>query len=97
MASKSTSILDLSRAPEDPVERVFWLSGVLAKAEGELTEALADAYFEARLQGRFESALRCGPVSRTRALKMTRRVNEQSGRSVRWADRLDPTSRYSEQ
>ena len=92
MASKSLPILDLSRAPEDPVERVFYLSGVMAKAQSEVDAALAETYFQARLEGRFESALRAGKVSRTRALRMTRKVNESSGRSVRWNDGLDATS-----
>lgn len=85
-------LLDLSTAPTDPVERIFWLDGVMDKVEAELNEQYGEAYFQARLEGRFEAALRVGKTSRTRALKMTRRVNEQSGRSIRWADGADPTS-----
>lgn len=92
MASRPVHLLDLSTAPTDPVERVFWLDGVMAKVRDELTEAYTDAYFEARVQGRFDAALRIGRTSRTKALKMTRRRNETSGRSIRWADGADPTS-----
>jgi hypothetical protein len=92
MSGRTVHLLDLSTAPTDPVERIFWLDGVLAKVEAELTEQYGEAYFQARLEGRFEAALRVGRTSRTRALKMTRQVNEASGRSVRWADGMDPTS-----
>jgi len=78
--------------PDDCVERVFWLAGVMAKIRDELTDAYADAYFQARLEGRFDSALRVGRTSRTKALKMTRTRNEESGRSIRWSDGADPTS-----
>lgn len=64
----------------------------MAKVRDELEVEYTDAYFEARLQGRFEDALRVGRTSRTEALRMTRRKNEQSGRSIRWNDNLDPTS-----
>lgn len=92
MAGRTVHLLDLSTAPTDPVERVFWLDGVLAKVKDELADELADAYFQARLEGRFDAALRVGRTSRTKALKMTRRKNEQSGRSIRWSDGVDPTS-----
>lgn len=92
MASKSMRLLDLSRAPEDPVERVFYLDGVMAKVRSELDDAYAETYFEARMQGRFDAALRVGRTSRTRALRWTRKVNAASGRPVRWSDGADPTS-----
>jgi len=92
MAVKRVHLLDLTTMPEDVVERVFWLDGVMAKVRDELAEAYADAYFQARLEGRFDAALRIGRTSRTKALKMTRSRNEASGRSIRWSDGADPTS-----
>lgn len=85
-------ILNLSSAPKDPIERIIWLDGVADAVRRELYEAYSEAYFNARLQRRFDTALEVGKTSRKRALAMTRRHNERTGRSVRWADRLDPTS-----
>jgi hypothetical protein len=96
MAYKTTvfiaPILDLSGAPEDPVERVIWLDGVLAKVTGELDRAYGEAYFEARLEGRFEDAVKYGKTSRTKALRYTRNHNDRTGRTIHWSDGLDPTS-----
>lgn len=89
-------ILDLSRVPSDPVERIFYLDTVLAKAREEVDDALAHAYFEARLEGRMHAAVRVGRASMKRALMLTRRINSAQGRAVRWNDGLDPTStRYT--
>lgn len=79
-------LLDLRGAPKDPVERAAWLGGVLDKVKSELDEAYAQAYGEARLTGRFEDALRLGPLSRTRALAATRRFNHRQGSAIRWGD-----------
>lgn len=92
MSNQSLSILELHGVPEDPVERIFWLDGVEAKVRSELEAAYTDAYAEARLEGRFDAAVRVGRMGRTRALRLTRRWNEARGRSVRWADGADPTS-----
>lgn len=92
MSSQSPSILDLDSAPEDPVERIFWLDGVEAKVHSELEAAYAEAYASARLEGRFDAALRVGRMGKTRALRLTRNWNEARGRSVRWADGHDATS-----
>lgn len=93
---KTKPILDLSRAPKDPVERIVYLDTVLAKAREEVEDALAQAYFEARLEGRMATAVVYGVSSMKRALMFTRRVNQQRGRAVRWNDGLDPTStRYA--
>lgn len=85
-------ILDLSHIPDDPVKAVAWLDGVMEKAQAELDDAYAQAYFTARLEGRFLDALRVGSLSRKRALRLVRRHNERTGRSVRWGDGLDYTS-----
>lgn len=89
---QSKPILDLSRAPKDPVARVAYLDTVMAKAREEVEAALSEAYFSARLQRRFEDALRLGRASRKRALMLTRRHNAATGRAVRWNDGLDPSS-----
>ena len=86
MYAKKQRILDLSGAPRDPVERAAWLGGVLDKVKSELDDAYAQAYGEARLTGRFEDALRLGPLSRTRALAATRRFNHRRGSAIRWGD-----------
>lgn len=86
------TILNLSEAPEDPVERVAWLGGVLEAARAELDEAFSLAYFEARLQGQLDAAVHAGPYARKRVLAFTRHENQKRGRSVRWNDGADPTS-----
>lgn len=85
-------ILNLTPAPDDPIERLMWLSGVAEQAQKELTQAYQTAYYEARLSGRFRSAVRLSLHSKKRALQMTRRENNARGRTVRWNDGEDPTS-----
>lgn len=85
-------LLDLSDAPKDPVERLMWLGGVHQQVVRELDAAFGDAYFNARLQGRFDTAVEAGPYARKRALAYTRHENERRGRTVKWGDGADPTS-----
>lgn len=85
-------LLNLSEAPKDPVRRAAWLSGVMKQARTEMENALAATYYEARLQGIFPQAVEAGPYARNRALALTRRVNRERGRMVRWNDGLDATS-----
>jgi len=85
-------LLNLEAAPTDPIERIIWLSGVRAAVDRELDEAFGSAYFEARLQRRFETAVKAGPFAMKRALAFTRRENQRRGRTVRWGDGLDATS-----
>lgn len=87
-----THILNLGDAPHDPIEKLLWLSGVKEATQRELEAAYADAYFEARISGRFEAALSLGLHGRKRALAWTRRVNNGRHRMVRWGDRIDKTS-----
>ncbi len=84
--------LSLGAAPNDPVERIAWLDGVLEVFENEISSHYEKAYFEARMQGRFDAAVGVGRTSRKQALAMTRRVNNRMGQSVRWGDGLDRTS-----
>lgn len=85
-------LLNLEPAPDDPIERIMWLSGVMDQAKVELDQALAASYFEARLQGRLVDAITVGPYARTTVLALTRRENEARGRQVRWRDGQDPSS-----
>lgn len=85
-------ILNMQDAPEDPVERIMWLTGVKEQASAELDDALAEAYYNARLQRQLEAAVAAGPYARKRVLALTRRENEKRGRTVRWGDGADPTS-----
>lgn len=85
-------LLDLRNAPTDAIERIIYLDSVLGVVHDELEDAYAAAYFEARIQRRFPDALRVGKMSKKRALALTRKRNEQTGRSVRWGDGADPSS-----
>lgn len=86
------SILNLTDAPHDPIERLLWLSGVREAAEAELDAAYQRAYYEARLSGRLTMALTLGLHSKKRALKYTRQENNSNQRLVRWNDGADPSS-----
>ena len=86
------SILNLTDAPTDPIERIAWLAGVHEAVASELDSAFSEAYFNARLSGRFEAAVSAGPYARKRALAYTRRENQRRGRTIRWNDGLDMTS-----
>jgi hypothetical protein len=85
-------ILNLDNMPRDSIKRLMWLSGVKEKATDELDQALAEAYYQARLERRLDTALALGLHSRKRVLAWTRRENERRGRTVRWADGADPSS-----
>lgn len=85
-------LLNLDDAPEAPIERLMWLSGVMEQVRSELDAEFARAYYEARLQKQFPAALALRLHSRKRALAFTRQENERRGRTVRWQDGYDPTS-----
>lgn len=87
-----SSILNLSEAPADPIERIMWLSGVAEAVTRELDAEFAEAYFNARLQRRLASAIEVGPHSRKRVLAYTRAENDRRARIVRWGDGADATS-----
>jgi hypothetical protein len=86
------ALLNFEDKPRDPIAAIMWLDGVLEQVQTELDDAYAEAYFEARLQRRFPEALLAGRTSKKRALALTRKRNEQLGRSVRWGDGHDPSS-----
>jgi hypothetical protein len=86
------SILSTSEAPDDPIERLLWLSGAAEAAKAEIEDAFAKAYFEARLSGRLDAAVGLGLHSKSTVLRLTRRENNASQRMVRWGDGADATS-----
>jgi hypothetical protein len=79
-------ILNLYDAPDDPIERLMWLSGVREQVEREMTGEWREAYFTARLTGRLPEALALRLHSRKRVMAWTRQGNELRGRMVRWGD-----------
>lgn len=85
-------LLNLDDMPTDPIERIMWLTGVKEQSAAELDAQFAEAYFEARLQHRLDTAIAAGPYARKRVLAYTRHENQKRGRSIRWGDGADPTS-----
>lgn len=79
-------ILNLSPAPEDPIERLLWLSGVNAAVRRELDAEFQRTYFEARFSQRLEPALHLGLHPVKKVLAWTRAENESRGRAIRWGD-----------
>jgi hypothetical protein len=79
-------LVDFSDAPDDPIERLLWLSGVREQAQIELDREYQKAYFNARIQHRFGVALDLHLHSQKRALAFTRHENELRGRPVKWGD-----------
>ena len=79
-------LLNLNEAPEDPIERLLYLSGVKEQVQRELDREWQLAYFWCRFTGRIDEAVRLGLHSRHRALAFTRAENEARGRMVRWND-----------
>jgi hypothetical protein len=80
-------ILDLSDMPNDALERLLWLSGVMDQVRSELDPEWARAYFDARLSGRLDEAEALGLHSHKKVMALTRHHNERTGRLVRWGDR----------
>lgn len=88
----TSPLLNLNDAPEDPIERIMWLTGVKEQATAELDAAFGAAYFAARLEHRLDTAIKAGPFARKRVLAYTRKENQKRGRTIRWGDGADPTS-----
>lgn len=86
------TLLKLDAAPDTPIERIMWLSGVHEAVTAELDAAFAAAYYDARLKGLLEPAVEAGPHARKRVLAYTRAENNRRGRTVHWGDGADPTS-----
>jgi len=81
-----TELLNLSEAPDEPLHRLMWLSGVKDQVRLELDEQYRRCYFDLRMQGRLQEAFDFGAHSPTRVLAFTRAENESRGRLVRWND-----------
>lgn len=80
------SILNLKAAPQDPIERLVWLGGVMEQVRNELDDAFAEAYFWARFTGRLDAAMNLRLHSRKKVMSYTRHVNNARGRQIRWND-----------
>lgn len=83
----STHILDLSEAPDEPLRRLLYLSGVKEKVQEELDAEYRRIYFDMRLEGRLDDALDLAEHSHKQIMRFTRNENEARGRQVRWGDR----------
>ena len=82
-------ILNLDEAPDTPIERLMYLSGVTEQVEKELDAEYQKAYFEARLEGHLVLVLGLGFHSRKKVMAFTRAENEKRGRIIRrWNDDL---------
>lgn len=82
----SLPILNTDDAPEDALERLVWLNGVLEQVHKELTPLWQRAYFDARFTGRLDEAEALGYHSHKRIMAYTRAENERRGRMIRWGD-----------
>lgn len=80
------TLLDLTEAPQDPIRRLLWLSGVMDEVKAELDTQFQRTYYEARVEQRIESAFDLKLHARARILKWTRQENEARGRTIRWGD-----------
>jgi len=89
---ESPQILNLSKAPKDPVKRIVWLAGVQARVREELDRELSAAYFDVRMRGQLDEVLSLGYHSKKQALAWSRKENDRRGRVVRWGDGKDRTS-----
>lgn len=79
-------LLNLDGAPEDPLQRLIYLGGVLDRVRSELDQEWQKAYYDARIQGMFDRALDLRLHSRKRAIAWTRHENNARGRAIRWGD-----------
>lgn len=87
-STKPNLVIDFSEAPHDPIERLVWLGGAKEAFDTQITAMWQATYYEARLTGRFASALDLKLHSRKRALAFTRAENERRGRALHWGDGL---------
>lgn len=82
-----SGLIDMSEAPENPVERLVWLDGIDQVLRREVNRAWQEAYFRARLEGVFDRALDLHLHTPRRAVAWTRHENEARGRVItRWND-----------
>lgn len=86
MYPMSEPILNLPDMPDDPIERLVYLSGVKEQVAKELDDLYTEAYFWCRFTGRLAPALALRYHSRKKVMAYTRAGNESIGRTVRWGD-----------
>lgn len=87
-ATVSELIIDFSFAPQDPIERLVWLSGAQEAFDTQVNAMWQAAYFEVRQTGRLQTAFDLAYHSHKRILAMTRAENERRGRQWKWNDGL---------
>ena len=79
--------IDFSSAPDNPIERLVWLSGLDQALRKEINAAWQEAYFDARVQGMLPEALDLRFHATKRVMAWTRHENEARGRVItRWRD-----------
>lgn len=78
--------IDFSDLPQDPIERLVWLSGARDSFDAQIMPLWQTAYFEARQTGRLDTALGFHYHSHKRVMAFTRAENERLGRQYRWGD-----------
>lgn len=78
--------IDLTDPPQDPIERLVWLSGAKEAFDNQIEPMWRKAYFEARQTGRLDSALAMHFHSRKKIMAFTRAENERTGRQWKWGD-----------
>lgn len=81
------NILNLQDAPEDPIERLVWLGGIMEQVKTELDSEFRLAYFWSRFTGRLAEAEKLALHSHKRIMAYTRAENEARGRMIRWGDK----------
>lgn len=86
MLSMDKPLLNLDAAPDDAIERLIWLGGVMEQVKKELDAEFRKSYFDARLSQRLDPALDLKLHSHKRVMAFTRAQNQATGRSVRWGD-----------
>lgn len=86
------SILNLGDMPDDPAQKLLWLSGVKQAVQTELDEEFASVYAQLRREGRLAWAIGVGLHGKKRILALTRQWNRSQASMYRWNDGLDRTS-----
>lgn len=76
----------LTDPPQDPIERLIWLSGAQEAFDNQIEPMWRVAYYEARRSGRLDAALALRFHAQKKVVAYTRAENERTGRMLRWGD-----------
>jgi hypothetical protein len=79
-------LIDVTNAPDDPIQRLIWLSDIQDQALAVIDQQAQLAYFQARMQGQLDTAIDLGLHAKKQIIAMTRHENENRGRLIRWGD-----------